>query len=88
MNKKLKCCENCKFYARHYAQFNYRLIKVYCGHCTFDFKRSKKQPLPSSVCENWKKDDRPKLYKRALKETIENISKRLDEFSTFLKIDK
>jgi len=45
-----------------------------------------KRLLPDSVCEIWQKDDKQIIRKKNLKEYIENISNKLDEFSEILKV--
>ncbi|MBP3372265.1 MAG: hypothetical protein J6L88_07035 [Clostridia bacterium] len=29
------CCVSCRYYIQHYALCEEKLIRVYCGHCTY-----------------------------------------------------
>ncbi len=86
MNKQEKCCDNCKYYLRHYVKSDRYIHDVNCGHCTFNRKFLNKRLLPDSICEIWQKDDKQIIRKKNLKEYIENISNKLDEFSEILKV--
>ena len=44
-------CKSCKYYRQHYALDNCRIFQVFCGHCTFDRVKSKKQDSPA--CKNF-----------------------------------
>ena len=44
-------CKDCQFFVQHYALPRDRLIRVYCGHCTFSSVK-KKHP-DSSRCDHF-----------------------------------
>ena len=44
-------CSECRYYLRHYTLDSRKLIRVYCGHCTFS-KVKRKQP-DAMACENF-----------------------------------
>ena len=46
-----RLCKNCQHYIQHLALNKNRLIRVYCGHCTFG-KARRKQP-DAKACENY-----------------------------------
>jgi len=89
-NKSEKSCESCKFYSQHYVLQGLAYRPICCGLCLNDnnLNRQKKKIKTYDVCEYWesieiKKEER----KKAIKETLDFIAKKLDEIAMILKND-
>jgi len=86
--KNEKSCKNCRYFLQHYIKDNIRYSKIFCGHCINpNFKNSRK-PRPLEICELWediaiKKEER----KTSIKETLNFMSKSLNEIAQILKDD-
>jgi len=46
-----KLCKTCQYYLQHFTMNNRRIIRVYCGHCTFSRSRNKRPD--AKACENY-----------------------------------
>jgi len=46
-----KSCYNCQYFLQHFTLTKSKLIRVYCGHCTFGQVRRKKPD--AKACENY-----------------------------------
>ena len=44
-------CKDCQYYLQHFALGKQKLIRVYCGHCTF--RRAKAMRPDAKTCENY-----------------------------------
>ena len=80
-----KTCKNCRYYSQHYVKSRSSIHRVDCGHC---LNRNNSRLKPRGVCEYWesieiKKEER----KKAIKETLDFIAKKLDEIAMILKND-
>ena len=50
--KKETVCSDCQYFLQHYSLNEGRLIRVYCGHCTF-FPRTRAKRPDARACENF-----------------------------------
>lgn len=45
------CCSDCHYFLQHYTFNSRRILRVYCGHCTFS-KVTRKRP-DAKACGNF-----------------------------------
>ncbi|MBP1575972.1 MAG: hypothetical protein J6A68_00415 [Oscillospiraceae bacterium] len=46
-----KQCKDCQYYLQHFTFDGRKIVRVYCGHCTFSRARQKRPDL--KACENF-----------------------------------
>ena len=46
-----KCCGSCEYFHQHYTLNGRKIVRVYCGHCTYQRLRTLRPDR--DACEHW-----------------------------------
>ncbi len=84
-------CKNCKFYIKHFANYNGYYYDLLSGHCInnkLDLKESNKRIAKSAPCELWQPMEIQIAERREnIKDTLRIMAQKLDEIAQILKDD-
>ena len=79
-----QCCENCKYFIKHYVKKNLKFIRTNYGHCAKSFFKCRNNNS-SNFCEAWEKQKNNKVKtKNNVKQIMLDMHKKLDEISIFI----
>lgn len=80
-----KSCANCRYFSQHYVKRSLTLIQTDCGTCwRSSIRTDKKQRI--TLCDFWEYNDVDvEEKKQRVKNTLMDISKRLDDLTIILK---
>ncbi len=88
----LHTCKNCRYYVKHFANYNGTYYSIAYGHCInpgLNLKESDKRIKKMLPCEFWQTIEIQKAeQKENIKESLRDMARRLDEIVQILKDDE
>lgn len=93
MDNNKNCCDNCRYFLKHYVNYNgdYKVLPT-CGHCVNNnFTKSQRDKIVARErkCEFWEPHEiQTEQHRKSIKEVLRSMADRIEQIADILQKDE